>query len=228
MRKALVTRADNNIKDYTEITHPIMKIYADKCNADFIIFNHEPPMLTDDGNKHYRILKARELFETYDRLLFLDSEMLINKGCRNVFDEVPEKMIGSIYEDVGSRMHHRRNLIKTIQDRWGYVEWTKGYTNAGCFVISKIHKKIFDSFKGEYYTGWGSVDVHFGYQIHLNRYPIFQLSFKWNHMTMFSEGWNGKANRFKSHIIHYAGNGVFDQKTKIQQIKHDSDIIYGK
>ena len=69
--------------------------------------------------------------------------------------------------------------------------------------------------------GFGIDDIHLGYQIHKMGFEIQELPFQWNHMTMFSEGWNGYANRFDSYIIHYAGAGTFDESNRTNQIKND-------
>jgi len=226
MKYALVTRSDDNIKQMTDITHPLLKEYAKKCNADFIIFDHKPQLNTDDNKPHYRILKAQELLKDYDRILFLDSDMIINKNCPNIFDEVPVDCIGSVFEDKGSRLKDRRDKIKGIQKSWGDIGWTGGYTNAGTFVISKEHSKIFDPHKGKYWMGWGSADLHLSYMARKHKYKFHELSYKWNHMTMFSERWNKNANRFDSYIIHYAGKGIYNKKNRIDQIQHDKDIIF--
>ena len=62
-----------------------------------------------------------------------------------------------------------------------------------------------------------------------NNYKFYELSYKWNHMTMFSEKWNKKADRFDSCIIHYAGGGRFERgvKDRLQQIKKDIKRAYG-
>lgn len=229
MKRAIITRSDDNIKYMSDITHPIFKEYASKCDADFIIFDHKPHIMTADNNYHYRILKAKEYLDEYDRLLFLDTDMIINKNCPNIFDIVPDDCIGTIYEDKGSRVPKRRSVMENIQKRYGDVGWTSGYTNAGTFLISNIHKELFEPINGEYYLDWGSVDAHFAYQINKNEYKVHELEYKWNHMTMFSEPWNNNANRFDSYIIHYAGSGIFDSdvRNRIQQIKKDYQKIYG-
>jgi hypothetical protein len=171
--------------------------------------------------------------------------MLINKNCPNIFDEVPEDMIGIIYEDVGNRAHDRRNKIQLIQQMWGDVGWTQNYTNAGTFVLSKQHKDIFLPHNNNFWTGPGTADLHMSYNIHKYGFKVKELSFKWNHMTMFSEEWNDNADRFESYIIHYAGRGVFDehdiskealhrhktdtdrQSCKVEQAKLDYKKIYG-
>ena len=75
----IITRADDNIKEMTQYTIPIMEEYAKKCGADFKILSHDPPFLTSDNKPHYRILKVYDLLDEYDRVLCLDAYMIINK-----------------------------------------------------------------------------------------------------------------------------------------------------
>jgi len=227
MKYAIVIRADEGVKDITDITLPIIKKYANFCNADLKILSGTPPVWTDDKKPHYRILKNYQLLDDYDRILCLDADMLINKNCPNIFEVVPENKIGSIYEDVGSRAHDRRMKILNLQQHWGDVGWRSGYTNAGTFIFSRKHKNIFLPHNREFFLGWGSADLHLSYNIHKYKYEIHELGYEWNHMTMFSESWNGNADRFKSNIIHYAGRGVFDDgvKNKLEQIIKDFKTI---
>jgi lipopolysaccharide biosynthesis glycosyltransferase len=227
MKLALVTRADDNIKEMTDITFPLIKEYANKINSDFIILSETPPFLTADNKPHYRILKVYNILSEYDRVLCLDADMLINKNCPNIFDVVSENVIGSIYEDKGSRRDDRHQKIRDVQKAWGSVGWTEGYTNAGTFVLSSIHRNIFLPHNNQYWLEWGSADVHISYNIHKYGFKVQELEYKWNHMTMFSESWLN-ANRFKSYIIHYAGHGIFDNNihSRIEQIKKDYDTIY--
>jgi len=227
---AVVTRSDENIKWCQDITHPIFKEYAKKCNADFVNISQPAPFLTDDGNQHYRALYFQQLLEKYDRIIHLDTDMIINKNTPNLFEIVPEDEIGIVYEDVGSRLAPRRLLINHIQSLWGDVNWKKNYTNAGCCIFSKKHSNIFDSYNNMYWKGWGSVDVHMSYMIHKHKHKVKELGFEWNHMTMFSEPWNGNANRFNSKIIHYAGVGIFDSGigSRREQIEKDYETIYGR
>jgi len=229
MKLALVTRADNNILEMTSITLPPMKEYAKRIGADFIQLDHQPPVMTEDNKTHYRILKVRDILEDYDRVLCLDADMLVNKDIPNIFEIVPEDMIGSIYEDKGSRRGDRHQKIAGVQRTWGNVGWKENYTNAGTFVLSAMHRDIFLPHNDQYWLGWGSADIHMSYNIHKYGFKVMELEYKWNHMTMFSEPWLN-ANRFESHIIHYAGKGIFDNgiPTRIEQIKKDNERIYKK
>lgn len=228
MKLALVTRADDNIKAMTDITFPSIKGYADKIGADLIVLSEDPPFLTSDNKPHYRVLKTYDILDNYDRALLLDADMLVNKNCPNIFNIVPEDTIGSIYEDKGTRRADRLQKIRDIQNVWGDVGWVNGYTNAGTFVLSAMHRNIFLPHNDKYWLKWGSADIHMSYNIHKYNFKFKELSYKWNHMTMFSESWMG-ANRFESHIIHYAGKGIFEAgvQSRLEQIKRDYKTIYG-
>lgn len=230
MRLLIVTRSDNNIKEMTDITHPIIKSFAKKIGADFEVFDHDSDCNDPFGIRHYRLMKIREKLESYDRVLSLDSDILIAKNCPNIFEIVPFDSVGSIYEDQGSRRGYRHSIIENVQKKWGNIGWTEGYINTGVFVVSSIHKDIFQKENNEYWTGFGYDDIHFGYKIHKLGYKIHELDYRFNHMTMFSEKSNGSKNRFDSYIIHYAGRGIFDKDicNRNTQIKYDFDVIWGR
>ncbi len=224
MKYCVVTRADDNIKEITNITFPSIQDYADSINADFKVLSHTPPVMTSDNRPHYRIFEVGNLLNEYDRILCLDCDMLITKTCPNIFDVVPMDKVGSIFEDKGTRKPDRLNKIKGIQAKWGNVNWMEGYTNAGTFVVSKQHKNIFTPHNGEYWLDWGSADLHLSYNIHKYGHKIYELDFKWNHMTLFSEPWNNNADRFQSYIIHYAGGGLFDEGVRSRKHQMELDL----
>jgi len=117
------------------------------------------------------------------------------------------------------------------QKQFGFIGWNAGYINTGVFVTSKCHRDIFQSIDGKFFTDWGTDDVHIGYLIKKLGYDVMPLPYQMNHMTMFSEPWNDNPNRFDSHIIHYAGNGIFDKNiatSKVHQAQLDKEKIYGK
>jgi len=224
---AIVTRYDENIKDYTKFTLPTIEAYAKKLKVEIIVLNEEPLLLTADLQKHYRVLEIKKILESVDRVLMLDADILIRPDCPNLFDLIPEDKVGSVKENVGSRKDTRNNLIDVVQQLWGNVGWDY-YTNAGVFMLSAQHKNIFDPHKGEYWCQFGNGDVHMGYNVAKYKHEVYELPFQLNHMTPWSDEWNGYANRFDSHIIHYAGEGVFDRehKNKVEQIKSDYESIF--
>jgi len=214
---AIVTRADNNIKEMTDITHPILKRYAAKCNSDFKIISENKGL-----HPHYRIMQCKELLDEYDRIIVLDSDMLILNSCPDLFELVPDDSIGVVYEDKGSRQEDRLSRIKKIQDLRGNIGWDSDYINTGCFVVSKIHQSIFVT--KNLYNDLGYDDVELGYQIHKRRFNIFELPYTFNFMSMWTESWCG-AKKSDAFIIHYAGNGFVLLEDRVAQIKNDYNIL---
>jgi len=229
MKLLITSRADDNIKDMTSLTFPYIKDYAKKVNADFMQLDHESGCNHEQGKWHYRILKHKELFETYDRILHIDSDVLVGPKAPNIFEKVPYDEIGTVYEDKGSRLPARRSFMRDVQSKFGDVGWNEGYINTGFFLSSRCHKEIYSLINDEhFYEGPGHDDVHIGYNIVKFNCKVQELPYQWNHMTMFSEPWNGSPSRFDSHIIHYAGRGIFDgnNSDRLQQIKEDVRQLY--
>lgn len=208
-RRLVVTRCDSNAERLGSITHPIIECYAEIWKADFAKLAHTEDWMADYELCHYRILKLYDLLDEYDRIMVIDTDVVIMPGCPDPFETVDQEKIGSIYEDVGSRKEHRRHVIRHIQNKFGDVGWEQGYINTGVFIVSKKHKPIFQRINGKLWTGFGYDDALLGWQIHKHGFEVQELPFKWNHMSMFSEPWNNNASRFDSYIIHYAGTANF-------------------
>jgi hypothetical protein len=204
MKLAVVTRSDNNVKELTDLTHPSIKRYAGKCGADFLI-------LTDDEKppkSHYRILQLYKVLEEYNRVLVFDSDLLIRKDCPNIFDIVPYNKIGTIFEDVGSRLPHRRALIEDVQKERGDIGWREGYNNTGVFVVSDMHREIFNLDLTKVWRKFGEDDVELGYQIRKHGFKIHELPWIFNCMSLHSEEGFGSKLRFDAYILHFAGGGI--------------------
>lgn len=235
MKLLVITFADERVADYTKYTHPIFRRFAEKWNADFKNFDSIFFDEFDANRWSLRIKIIYEQFKIYDRILHLDSDIVINKDCPNIFDIVPHDKIGFVFEDKGSRLEERRRRIVSIKNLYGDNEkWISGYFNAGMFIASRLHREVFTSidgkFWGEHQKVRGSDQTHLGYQLMKQGHKYIDLGYKWNHMSMFSEPWNGNPSRFDSYILHYAGGAGFSDRagrSRVQLIRDDIEIIYG-
>ena len=234
MKLLITTRADQTVQGWAELVHPIFKRYADSCGADFAILDEtlnckQASTGIGDGLWHFRIMVHHDLHEEYDRILHLDSDILLTPNCPNLFDFIPVDSIGTVHEDIGSRKPQRQQCMLMAQAQFGQIGWTDDYINTGVFMTSRQHREIFQPINGEYFTNWGTDDVHIGYQIKKQAHKVFSLPYQYNHMTMFSEPWNNSPSRFDSHIIHYAGRGVFEEgvaQNKLHQAQLDYERLY--
>lgn len=222
MRKLIVTRADDKVKEFTTLTHPILAKYANRCGADFKV-------ITDDSvhpASHYRILQLYDILTEYNRVAVIDSDVIIKNTCPDLFDMVPYSHIGTILEDKGSRLNHRRSLIQEVQKQRGDVGWTEGYMNSGVFVVSDLHREIFNVDKENLWWGFGEDDVELGYQIHKNKFNIYELPWHMNCMSIHSEPEFGSKFRFNASILHYAGGGWFRMlMSPLEQLKQDLVLL---
>jgi len=213
---AIVTRSDKSIKEMTDITHPVIKAYAKKIGADFIVLDEQR---TD--SQHYRILDFYKLFDKYDRIISMDSDIIITPDCPNLFEIVPENMIGTVCEDIGSRETDRYNRIMKANKQFGDSGWRSGYMNTGCAVFSKLHKDLFKPGR-ELYMDLGYDDVYLGYWSIKLGFKMYGLNKKFNYMRHFDEL---GTNRLHAYIIHYAGQGFTGDR--MGDIKRDYGFFYG-
>jgi len=228
MKLLMATRASAGI-GYLPHTLPILKRYAKKWGADFKILDDSY------GVVFWRYMWFHKFLDKYARIIHIDADTIITKSCPNLFEVVPYDTIGLVFEDKGSRAKERRGRIAHIQQVWGDVNWKTGYFNAGMFVVSRPHKEIFVKRNGKVwgqdFKVFGAEQTHYGYHITEQGHKVLDLGYKFNHMSMFSERWNGSPSRFDSHIIHYAGGAHFpgkDQRSRIRLIMDDVKKLYGQ
>jgi len=229
-----------------EVCKPSVLKYCEKYNLHLEIitqmkYNIEP-FDTYSNINLFEKNQIYELFDKYDRILRLDYDVIITPNCPNIFEIVPENKIGGIFEDEGIPESNRNERIINIQKHLGDLNWKSGYMNAGVIVASRQHKEIFNTTIEEINNVQKINGIvtpeqdYLNYMIRKLRFEIYNLSYKFNHITYFSP------NRFDSHIIHYAGSKVFDRdllmkqnenKNKItwrnltaEQMKRDYEVLY--
>lgn len=224
----MATSADANLKGYTPYTLPIQKMWAERWGAEYRIL--DDPAYSKRAMWCYRTLIFYDLLKTYDRILYIDADVVINKNCPNIFEIVPCDTVGVVLEDKGSRRKERLDRIRRVKVCLGEIGWQTGFFNMGVYVVSKIHRNMFQRVDGKLWEDMGWDSPFYSYQIMRLGYKWVDLGYKFNHMSMFSESWNGSPSRFDSYIIHYAGGAKFPDKGKRsleQLIRDDVKRIYG-
>ena len=220
-KRLVVTRADDHIEEMVKLTHPGLKRYAKFCDADFKILSD-----SKDLHPHYRILQIHDLFKEYDRIAVIDTDVLIMKTCSSIFDEVPRGYIGSIFEDKGSRLTDRRRRIKAVQKQFTKIGWVEGYINTGVCLFEKMHQPIFAYKEGQQlWDQLGYDDIYLMYMAQFFKFPVHELDYSWNFMSIFEEAWFNKKRYIDAKIIHYAGKAFYPQIPRIEQMKQDKLLL---
>jgi len=233
IQKRIVVTMSIGDNPFDEVSHPLFRQYAKKVGAEFGIINKEKYFIrpTERCPKSFLFekLQLKEYLDNFDRVLFLDSDILINVALApDIFSIVEYGYVGVLYEDIGNRRKNRRNLMFELQNELGDIGWRSGYINSGVMVFDKNHKNLFD-FQLKESQVISNVAMSDQDLININvkkhRYPVQGIGYKFNHMSMFTEmGYN----HLQSYFIHYAGRGFDKRLLRVEQMRRDRKIISTK
>ncbi len=136
--QAIVTLCIGQEFKLGQVTHPMLQNYAHRVGADFIVIA-EPKI--NLGNHNFEKYQIYELLEKYQRIIYIDTDIIITPQCPNLFQIVPENMFGAFI--VSDYTYFHDGAIKKIQAKLGDIGWKRKYFNAGVMVISQCHRGIF-------------------------------------------------------------------------------------
>jgi hypothetical protein len=211
-RKAIMTIVSGD--KYREIwkrAEPFFNAYADKCDADLLILRDIPNL----PSAHWAKFSIHELLKKqYDRIAFIDADILIRPDAPSLFDVVPEDQFGIFNEGLYSHravcIHEARKVYGVRLPRWD----GKSYYNTGVFVCSREHRHVF---KVE--EAVKPMRNSFGEQTYLNMrligsdVKIFSLPCQYNRMSLMDRILG--ISRLDSYLVHYAGMDVLFGEGKV-------------
>lgn len=194
MKRAIVTISIGELyQKISNITHKSIKAYADKIGVDFVVIDK-----TDYPLPHYAKCHLKDLLTKYDRIAYIDSDIIISPNAPDIFQAVPEDKLG-LFEE-GKFGGRYEGFIQYLS-QYNIQPEKVSYFNTGVIVASKIHKEVFRvPFK---------FDNHFFEQTYLNMniltsgFDVHFLSYKFNRMSLVDK--KTGEHRLNSYFIHYAG-----------------------
>lgn len=192
---------------YREIwkrTEPFFNEYADRCESDLLVLKDIPGNLP---SPHWAKFAIRELLKKqYDRIAFIDADIIIRKDCPSLFDVVPEDHFGIFNEGFYTPRSICIHEVKKVYDI-PLPKWDgKTYYNTGVMVVSRQHRHIFNVPEEV-----KPLRNSFGEQTYINMkllaadLKIHSLHYKFNRMSLMDRITG--MTRLDSYIIHYAGDG---------------------
>ena len=206
MNKAIVTIV--NGEKYEKIwglTEPFFIRYAEKCDADLIVLKGTEGK--DLPSAHWLKFSIYDLLhKEFDRVAFIDADIIIRDDAPSLFDVVPEHEFGIFDEgEFTSRsicIHEVMKVYKVEEFRYdGHT-----YYNTGVMVVSRRHRHIFKVIEEV-----KPLRNSFGEQTFLNMKimisgcPVHKLNFRYNRMSLMDRILG--VSRLDSYLIHYAGDG---------------------
>jgi len=206
-----------------QFTHPSIKKYAEKIGADFISMDEPEESLITQKWQKFEIFK---LLNKYDRVLYVDTDLIIREDCPNIFDIVPSDKLGMFNE---GKYAPRSEYIKDASEvypgvtlDWDISKWNNKFYNSGVMVVSRKHKQLF---KQPPLTDTIQTDQpYINLKIAVDEVDMYDLSYDFNRMDLVDKEIG--ISRLNSYIIHYAGapqNQIFDVLLKdIETLKEAS------
>ncbi len=206
-RTALITvGVGERGSEMSSVSGPIFKDYAERIGADYHHItgscNPEYPM-----NEKYRIYPY---FDFYDRLMYLDADIILTPDCPSLFDVVPEFCIG-MYDDMPDTDrvydHHWQDVeCELLCDSQGWPRtYLKAIMNTGVIVASKMHKGMFEPPPKPYPNSFCMEQTYINFKILENQYKVCKLDKKYN-----CQWWADRQyeNTEGIHVWHFAGQRV--------------------
>lgn len=199
-KRAIVTFCyGEGFKEVSAITYPRIKAYAKKCNADFIEI--EPNQIAFPNmmwNKHY----IYGLFENkkYDRILWLDADILISKHAPNIFDTFRDDFIGMLNEAkyfperIKQKFWYFGALDSSV-NLWSIDDF---YFNAGVMLVPRKYASLF-CMPLKFIDSPMHEQDHFNFLINVCGMTVNDIEYKWNHLNGIKE-----PDRQDSYFIHFS------------------------
>lgn len=212
-------------------THPFIKAYALKCGAEFIVLDQRK-MYDKCGLATYERFQLYELFEEYDRIAFIDTDILVSPDSPSVFELTPRGKIGASSEEIYSQSERDK---KVTQEILGKVDWNNVYFNAGMIVLDKCHKELMNP-DSPGLSEWARGDFRerhinllndqpfINHRSNLLKFEVHDLGHRFNHTRAIQDS----STRFNSYFIHYSGPSGHRYGKRIEQIRKDSEVLKSK
>ena len=227
MSKYLIfTESSGSIfEEMASFTIPLMEKYAKKINAGFI-YDYKKEKL---DYPLYGKFKIKNFLKHYDRVLFLDIDILVKPNSPNIFDVAEEGCYAAFGEgshcDINDHLV-RLHLIKEASENFKIsredFEFKKDYFNAGVFIAEPIHEILFEMPEDSpHMNDLTSEQNVINLRIKLNKFKTFSLPIEFNSMN-----WRWSKNYLdEGFFVHYAG---ISYNERIALIRRDYEIILDK
>ena len=215
----------STFKEMASFTIPLMEKYAKKINAGFI-YDYKKEKLDYPS---YGKFKIKNFLKHYDRVLFLDIDILVKPNSPNIFDVAEEGCYAAFGEgshcDKNNQLS-RLNPIEESSKNFGIsredFEFNKDYFNNSVFIAEQIHEILFEMPENSPHMNDATSEQNLiNLRIKLNKFKTFSLPIEFNSMNW---SWN-KNYLDEGFFIHYAG---IPHNERIALIRRDYEIILDK
>ncbi|MCF2858558.1 glycosyltransferase family 8 protein [Pseudoalteromonas sp. SMS1] len=236
MKKAIFTLAIGDNPMYQAAIHSF-RHYAAKVGADLIVADTLTFKVHIESPKFganpawAEKLRIGQLLDEYDRVLYLDADILVHPDTPNIFQKYDD--LDTVYMLNEGATCVRENEKSLIEQTLGGIDWPYFdnkpiYYNVGVILISKGCRLFDFATLSRLQQVCNEVRFYeqtlFNYELFRNQIKHQALSEDFNRMDMF-----GKQNYCRAGFIHYAGKGYAknNRRRDVQFLKDFAQLYQG-
>jgi predicted O-methyltransferase YrrM len=206
---AVVTLVTNpEWQQLAALTLPSQRQYAERLCADFIVLDKRI-----FPHPHYDKWQIHELLGTYDRLIYLDADMIVRPDCPDLFVSVPPEFVAGENELL-SFPGQAQQLERFCQQMGIGPLPCPFYLNAGMFVASALHREVFRAPEAVLADLPWPEQSHFNARLIGEKYRVCFLP------PAFNDRHRKGDYLRRSYILHYA---CLPNQEKIEAVTRDLD-----
>ena len=188
-----------------------VKAYAKRVGADYFHMEEElvdVPMKGAGARVYFQKYYFLDLLNDYDKVLYVDADVVIRETCPNLFLKPPDRFYGVLE---ANRQGFHRLVEEFLETSDWHCDWhmTDGlyeYFNAGLFLVSReLRDRYFADFTLPEKPMKFYDQTWLNYWLQRARVPWEDLGTKFNFLLNYYARKSAEDGRFDAHIIHYTG-----------------------
>lgn len=175
-----------------------IKYYAKKIGADLII-QTKKRISNPQYVPHMERFNLKEVLKKYDRVLYLDNDILITKDAPDIFKRYPDPNSVYMYNQARIKSYDKplskiKEILHQELDFWYRTGEHLSYFNSGVILVSRANRNFFTL--GADYFNYVYEQGYLNYILMKNKVKISELDHKFNHLIKMLKDKNG-------YFLHY-------------------------
>lgn len=216
MNLVVTVVSGGNYQKLAAISVPPMLAYAERIGADFHSLTERG---SQDAPANWEKMRLKSLLEKYERIIFIDADILVKPSAPNLFDAVPTGKLGMLNEAA----YRPPTVFKPMYEGWVRKMATKNgipmpalteYFNTGVIVMDRSHAGLFDLPAVLVSEGMKDQDW-FNLMIHRHQFLM-------EHLPVILNWFPCGVPKGEAHLIHYHFT-----PNKLENMAQDAKEIFG-
>jgi lipopolysaccharide biosynthesis glycosyltransferase len=210
-KNALVTLAiGDESAEWLALSGPRFADYAKRIGCDYVVLNerkikHRLQWHKSRVNLHLEKFQIGPLLNQYERILYLDADILLTKSCPDFFAMVPDGDLGVVADPSGDEAWKRDEEMANMEKKFGMPESPlPPYFNAGVVVFSQAHRELMRFDPKRFVPGRWPDQTYLNYYSARQKLPRRYMDPRANFLPGH-DGWASPEKRREAWAVHFAG-----------------------